>query len=119
MKNLLITQFVVILIGIVIAFLLKGESVLLAALYGGAVALGNTLMLSGRMQKVDEIAKTDPQRSVYSLYFGVIQRFVFVLVALGLGLGYLQLDPQALLGVFIVAQLAHILANMRNAIPPK
>ncbi|MGV6809374.1 MAG: hypothetical protein ACWA5U_05815, partial [bacterium] len=55
MKSLLIIQFVVILIGVVVATVLKGETVIWAALYGGAVALGNTLMLSGRMQKVDEI----------------------------------------------------------------
>lgn len=115
MIRLLLTQAVVILIGVAAAVYWLGEDVLLAAFYGGAVALGNTLMMVGRMRKVDEIAKTDPQRSVYSLYFGIIQRFVFVLVALGLGLGYLKFEPPAVLGVFIFAQLSHFLANMQNA----
>lgn len=115
MIRLLLTQAIVILIGVAGAVYLLGQDALLAAFYGGAVALGNSLMMVGRMKKVDEIAKTDPQRSVYSLYFGIIQRFVFVLAALGLGLGYMKLDPQAVLGVFIFAQLAHFLVNMQNA----
>lgn len=115
MRSLLVIQALVILVAIVGAYILLGEAALLPAAYGGAIALANTLMLSGRMVKVDEISKTDPQRGVYSLYFGVVQRFIFVLVALGFGLGYLKLDPPAVLGVFMFSQLAHFLANMHNA----
>jgi ATP synthase protein I len=49
------------------------------------------------------------------IYVGVIQRFVFVLVALGFGLGFLKLTPvPALLGTFIVAQLAYMLMGSRE-----
>ncbi len=96
------------------AWYLKGDTAALAALYGGAVALLNTLMLSRRLVRAGELAKTDPQRGVYSLYFGAVQRFVFVLAALAVGLGLLKLDPLPLLASFALAQLAYLVSGARQ-----
>ncbi|MEZ5536767.1 MAG: ATP synthase subunit I [Thiolinea sp.] len=114
MRNLLIIQFLIVLAGAIVSWLYQGDEALLPALYGGAVALANTMLLSGRIKKADEIAKTSPQQSVNSLYLGVVQRFVFVLVALGVGLGVLKFLPMPLLGTFMVAQLAYVLAGTRQ-----
>ncbi|QTR51454.1 ATP synthase subunit I [Candidatus Thiothrix anitrata] len=114
MRNVLIIQAILILAGVAVSRYYQGDAALLPAFYGGAIALANTLLLSRRVAQAGEIAKTNPERSVYALYFGVVQRFVFVLVALGFGLGYLQLTPVPLLGTFMVAQLAYMLMGTRH-----
>ena len=115
MRNaLLIIQAALVAAAIGGAWYLRGDAAALAALYGGAVALLNTLMLSRRLVRAGELAKTDPQRGVYSLYFGAVQRFVFVLAALAVGLGLLKLDPLPLLASFALAQLAYLVSGARQ-----
>lgn len=92
----------------------QGESAVLPALYGGAVALANTLLLARRVEKAGELAEKHLNFTAYSLYFGMIQRFVFVLVALGVGLSVLELSPAPLLGTFMVAQLVYMLVGSRQ-----
>ena len=115
MRSILIIQFILMLAGVVVSWSYQGEPALLPAFYGGAIALANTMLLSRRVAQAGEIAKTNPQQSVNALYFGVVQRFVFVLVALGFGLGYLKLAPVPLLGTFMVAQLAYMLMGTRQS----
>lgn len=114
MRIVLIIQFILMIIGAGVAHMYQGESAVLPALYGGAVALANTLLLSKRVAKAGELAEKNPNHTVYSLYFGVVQRFVFVLVALGIGLSVLELSPTPLLGTFMVAQLAYMLTGTRQ-----
>ncbi len=114
MRSILIIQFILMLGGVAVSWSYQGDSALLPAFYGGAIALANTLLLSRRVAQADEIAKISPQQSVSALYLGVVQRFVFVLVALGLGLGYLKLSPVPLLGTFMVSQLAYMLMGTRQ-----
>ncbi|MEN9502817.1 MAG: hypothetical protein RI964_2102 [Pseudomonadota bacterium] len=115
MLSILITQFVLMLAGVAVSSFYQGEAAMLPAFYGGAIALANTMLLSRRIAQAGELAKTSPQQSVYALYFGVVQRFVFVLVALGFGLGFLKLAPLPVLGTFTVAQLAYMLMGTRQA----
>jgi|GEM_PF-459367 len=84
-----------------------GEMALWSAAYGGAVAMVTSWLLGRGVNTASELAKTDPTRGVYTLYFGAVQRFVFVLVALGVGLGFLRLQPIPLLVSFGVAQLGY------------
>ena len=46
MRNILTIQFVLIVVCAAIAFYLQGERAVLPALYGGAIALANTYLLS-------------------------------------------------------------------------
>lgn len=114
MRSILIIQFILMLAGVTVSWSYQGEPALLPAFYGGAVALANTMLLSRRIAQAGELAKTSPQQSVNALYVGVVQRFVFVLVALGFGLGYLELSPVPLLGTFMVSQLAYMLMGTRQ-----
>lgn len=90
---------------------MRGRGVLLPALYGGGVAMLNTWWLGSRVEKAAELAVDNPQRGMYTLYFNAVQRFVFVLAALGVGLAALHLEPVSLLLTFGVAQLAYVLGN--------
>ncbi len=110
-KRLILLQLVLVLAGVIIAMLLYDKSAVLAALYGGGVALANTQLLVRRVAKAGRIAATNPQQSTYMLYFGAVQRFVFVLVALGVGMGVLMLVPPPMLWTFGLAQIAYFFSE--------
>lgn len=112
---ILLIQGALVLVGVAVALYYQGQAGALAALFGGAVAIGNTLLLTRRVRRAGELAADDPKRSMYSLYFGVIQRFVFVVAMLGIGLGGLRLEPVALLATFGAAQLAYLMAAGQQA----
>jgi ATP synthase protein I len=114
MRNVLIIQAILVLAGVTVSRYYFGDVGLLPAFYGGAVALANTLLLTRKIAQAGEAAKDSPQQSLYVIALGAVQRFVFVLVALGFGLGYLKLVPQPLLGTFAVAQLVYMLAAKKN-----
>lgn len=116
MRNVLIIQAILILAGIAVSRFYWGDNALLPAFYGGAVAMSNTMMLSKRMAQAGEVAKESPQQSLYLIAFGAIQRFVFVLLALGLGLGYLGLQPLPLLATFALAQLVYLVAAQKKQV---
>lgn len=116
MRNVLIIQATLILAGVAVSRFYWGDAALLPAFYGGAVAMSNTMMLSKRMVQASEIAKDSPQHSLYLIAFGAVQRFVFVLLALGFGLGYLGLLPLPLLATFAVAQLIYLVAAQKKSV---
>jgi ATP synthase protein I len=101
-----------------LAWLYRDQHAALAALYGGAVATANSAMLVRRIATAGELAKRSVKYSVYALYFGAVQRFVFVLLCLGLGLGAIELDPAPLLLTFGIAQLAFMIAAAGEALKP-
>ena len=110
-SRLLVFQAVLVLVAVAVSFYLRETPGLIAAIYGGVVALLNTYLLSRRVTQAGRIAETDPKQGVYSLYFSAVQRFVFVLVALGVGLGAIKLQAEPLLATFGVAQLAYLLGG--------
>lgn len=114
MRKLLIIQATLIILGMAVSFHYYGEPGLLAAAYGGAIALANTMLLSRRLDRAGEMADTDPDGGVLTLYLGVVQRFVFVLVMFGIGMGVVRLLPPPLLGTFAVAQLAFMIFGTRR-----
>lgn len=110
-NRLLVFQALLVLVAVAVSFYLRETPGLIAAIYGGAVALLNTFMLTRRVKKAGKIAATNPQHGAYSLYFSAVQRFVFVLVALGVGLGAIKLQAEPLLATFGVAQLAYFIGD--------
>jgi ATP synthase protein I len=117
MRNgVLVVQALLTAICVGVAWLYRDQQAALAALYGGSVATANTWLLTQRIARAGELAKRNPKYSVYSLYFGALQRFVFVLVCLGVGLGGLDLNPVPLLLTFGIAQLAFMLAASIEAV---
>ncbi len=107
MRNILIIQAILILAGVVVSQFYHGDEAVLPALYGGSIALVNTMLLVSRLKRAGEVAKESAYQGVYIIAMGAAQRFLFVLVALGFGLQYLALLPVPLLGTFAVAQVAY------------
>ncbi len=92
-------------------FLIQGIGESLAGLYGGGIAVGNGLLLARRAARAASDLHPDPGSDVRSMYAGAIERLVFTLVALGLGMGWLRLDPVPMLVGFAVVQLGYPLGN--------
>lgn len=115
MRSLLLIQAILVLAGVAVSFHFEGDAGLLPAAYGGAVAIGNSILLSRRLVSAGEMAEDNPEGGVLQLYLGVVQRFVFVLVMFGVGMGVLKLLPPPMLGTFAVAQLAFMLFGSKQA----
>jgi ATP synthase protein I len=108
MQRLLLIQAGLVLLALPGAFYWYNINGLIAALYGGGIALINTLWLGRKVEAAGEMAEEDLTRGIYAIYFNAVQRFVFVLVALGVGLQALKLVPQPLLLTFGLAQIAYL-----------
>jgi len=81
-----------------------------AALFGGGIALVNTLLLGLRVQRAGKAAEASAARGTLTLYFGAVERFVFTLAGFGLGMGVLHLPPLPLLLAFAAAQAGYLIA---------
>lgn len=106
-KRLIIVQVALVLAGVVTALTMKGTSASIGALYGGGIAVLNTMLLAWRVKRAGEVAKTNPKQGVYILFFGAVERYVIALVGLAVGLGAFHLDPIPALATFAVAQVAY------------
>lgn len=110
-KRLIFFQALLIMGAVAFSLYYFGSGAMIPALYGGGVALLNTLWLNRGVVQAGETARENPKLGVYALYFGAVQRFVFVLVALAIGLAALKLMAEPLLLTFGVAQLAYFFAG--------
>ncbi len=118
MRNVLIAQLI--LISIVAGlFLMKGSEQAVAALYGGAIAFVNSLLIARRISRANRVLDKDPKADVFSLYIGAVERFVVTLVAMAIGMGWLKLDPMALLVGFGAAYFGHPLSRMLPSAGPQ
>lgn len=115
MRSLIIIQVILILVSGAAFYYYMGEATVWGSLFGGAVAIVNTLLLSWRLESAARMADDNPDGGILTLYLGVIQRFVFVLVMFGIGMGVLKLNPPAMLGTFALAQLAYMIYGSKRA----
>ena len=117
LQRLLIIQATLVLVAIIAAISLLNIDALDAAkgaLFGGCIALANSVLLYRKLDSASNMAKDNPNGGMMTLYAGVIQRFVFVLVMFGVGMGLLKLSPIALVGAFGLAQLAYMICGVRQ-----
>lgn len=83
-----------------------GQASTLAVIFGGLVALANSILLAWRMRAAKRLINADVQRDLRMLYRTGLERFVLVVAFLALGMGILKLDPLALIAGFVLGQLA-------------
>ena len=86
----------------------------LAALYGAAVSLSNTLIFNWYTNKQKSLVDIDAQKSFrMAINSSVTRTFSLILLAL-IGLGLLELDPAALCLSLVVGQAGFILDRLRQ-----
>lgn len=111
-KAIFLLQAGLVLMGAGVAFFIAGQDGAVAALYGGSVALANTLMLGRRVERASRVVAENAQYGMALLYISAVVRFVFILVAVAVGLGVLKLLPMPLIADFVAAQFAFVLAGV-------
>lgn len=86
----------------------------LAALYGAAVSMSNTLIFNWYTNKQKSLVDIDAQKSFrMAINSSVTRTFSLILLAL-IGLGLLELDPAALCLSLVVGQVGFILDRLRQ-----
>lgn len=81
----------------------------LSAAFGGLSSVVLALISIRGFKRANQFALSDPKKSMTILYIGAAQRFVAVLVLLGIGLGLLKLAPVALFVGFALAQASYLM----------
>lgn len=105
----LIAQAVLMLITAAVIFLVMGGSAAFSAIYGSLITLVGTGWMGHRVDQAGTFAEQDNSAgSALALYGGAVQRFLFVLAALAVGMGLLKLSPLPLLAGFAITQLGYL-----------
>ncbi|MCU7938519.1 MAG: ATP synthase subunit I [gamma proteobacterium symbiont of Bathyaustriella thionipta] len=107
-RRLLIVQILLTLIITLIYLFLQNSDSQYAALYGGSITISGTLLMAWRIARAGEVASKEQQQGYIEIYIGAIQKFILTLVLMAFGMGYLKLDPLAILVSFAVTQLSFI-----------
>lgn len=112
-RAVIATQAVILLASALGAFALAGAWAGLSAGYGGLVAMTLAWLLSRRVARAGEAAWQGGSRGTLILFAGLAQRFILVLVLLGVGLGLFKLHALATIAGFGLTQLGY-LTGMRT-----
>jgi len=107
-RRLLIVQLILMLIIALGYLVFQNLNALSAAVYGAAITIIGTLLMAWRIARAGEVAATQKQQGYIEVYIGAIQKFVLTLVLMAFGMGFLKLDPLAVLVGFAVTQLSFI-----------
>lgn len=85
--------------------ILSGRFQALSALFGGAMAVLNLVLLEWRRYQADSGRALTAGQSMWALYRSAIERFALVLALFALGMGVLRLEALPLLSGFVAGQL--------------
>ena len=106
-RRLLIVQLILTFI-VALAYLIFNTNSMFSALYGGFITLAATMLMALRIVRAGEVAAADKQQGYIEIYIGAFQKFILTLVLMAVGMGYLKLDPLAILISFAITQLSFI-----------
>jgi hypothetical protein len=116
MRTILSIQTIIAAAAAVIGYLYGGMPAALAALYGAAIALTNTLLLVWRQHRGKRQLHADAQRHLWSFYFSTLERYFVVGGLFVAGLGGLHLSPPPLLIAFVAGQVAWLFSWIDHGI---
>jgi hypothetical protein len=112
-RQVLGMQMVVTLVVATIAYGMKGTpQFALAVLSGGGVSVVNGAMLAWRMSRAALSSVQNAHHQLRLMYFYAAERFLVVVVLLGLCMVALKLSPLALLGGFVMGQAVLLAARL-------
>ena len=118
--RLIVVQIILTLIVALGYLALQNISGFFAALFGGSITLSGTLLMAWRISRAGAAAFPgkggEKQQGYIEIYSGAIQKFILTLVLMAFGMGYLKLDPLAILIGFAITQMSFI-ANKVDTSP--
>ncbi|RKZ90377.1 MAG: ATP synthase subunit I [Gammaproteobacteria bacterium] len=118
-RRLLIVQIIITLFVALVYLVLHGLDNLSAAFYGGCITLSGTLLMAWRIARAGEAATIEKQQGFIEIYIGALQKFILTLVLMAFGMGYLKLDPLAILVSFAATQLSFIANKVDTSHAPE
>lgn len=106
-RRLLIIQSLLILATAIAYLVVKGGEHFVAALFGGGIALLNTLVSAQRLRRATEAAAQSANRGLAEMYIGAAVRFVATPLLVAVGIAAFGLEPVAIIVGFAVAQVGY------------
>jgi ATP synthase protein I len=103
LRRLLMVQLLLVLLAMLAYAAVKGSGSAWAAGYGGGIALANTIVMAWRVGR-----SNSSSRALVELYIGAGIRFALTLFLMAVGMGWLKLDPLALILGFAIAQVGYL-----------
>ena len=82
--------------------------------YGGCMAAANALLVGRCAHRDARAPQRSPQQSLVAVYLCVLQRFLVIASLFALGLGWLKLQPLALITGFIAGQLVMVIMETQR-----
>ncbi len=112
--NHLLKMQVLVLVGIVLISLWwQGNTAAIACLYGGIIAVANTLLQRWHLIGSVEQAKSDAAKNLRKAYSCVAHRWMLTIVMFAVGFAVFKFLPLPLMTGFAVTQLA-LLFGIKN-----
>lgn len=112
-RQVLGLQMVATLVVAGIAYGMKGTpQFALAVLSGGGVSVVNGALLAWRMSRAALSSIQNAHHQLRLMYFYAAERFLVVVVLLGLCMATLKLSPLALLGGFVIGQAVLLVGRL-------
>ena len=90
----------------------KSQQIAIAVMCGGGVSILNAAMLAWRMTRNVLFTNHNSHQQLRLLYFYVIERFLIVVLMLGICLKVLKLSPLAVLSGFVLGQTVLLVARL-------
>jgi len=111
LRNVVLAQLSLVAAAVIAAFLWRGQFAALSALFGGAIVLVNSLLLSWRVART---ADQEGNSVALAMYLGAAQRFLVAALGFALGIGGLGLEPLPMIAAFALAQFGYAVAARRQ-----
>ena len=94
----------------------EGRWAAASAVYGGAVACGNTLLLMWRLRRCEKRPGLDAGRQLRLFYLSSLERFLVVAALLVIGMVALGMAPLMVAVGFVLGQLTLLVAGFMGGI---
>lgn len=112
-SQVILLQIVVTLFGASIAYSMNTTpQFAIAVLSGGGISIVNGVLLAWRMVRAALHPAHEAHHQLRLMYFYAAERFLAVVVLLGLCMAVLKLAPLAVLGGFVMGQAALLVARL-------
>lgn len=113
-RSVILTQMIITAISGLAFLLTLGSWAALSAWYGGMAAVALAFLLNRRIERAGDMAEHSQKRGMVILYAGLAQRFVLMMLLLGLGLVQFGLNPLAVVAGFALTQLGYLITGIRS-----
>lgn len=108
LRRILLVQVIFTGMGALFSSFMWGHEFVIAVLYGGAVTIATTFYSGWRLKVATKGSEQGPALNMAEFYKSTLLRFILVIALLALGLGYLKLEPLAVIVGFAITQTGYL-----------